>query len=326
MTVPMKNVNSTPVYCEPHDFNQLPYSNMEDPEYAVPDLFGNNKVTFLNLNGNKANNTMLGVKSFMTMQTPNVITFINGNNQKTPHCDEDDDGKARYYASTDVLARSNLPFENSNHVYNLENLGKGAEYFFNTKANGILSDTPPPPPLMNLKNNSLSPPSSISSNSSRGKGHSSNGHSESFDSYENTQLNTVSTKTPSPVITHNLRIPQLKDNEISVINGQFGYSKYGDCELGYILRNNEKKLVILRTLFRNAQFREEFLAEMNVKWCLSSKCTESFATFFGYVSKYEYLAMVIEYGDMDLKKFLRTSSPSTVGYVNEGNKFHLEIT
>lgn len=291
MTVPMKNVASGPVYCEPHTFTRLsPYE--DDPDYAVPDLFSNNKVTFLNLNGNS--------KTFRPL--PN--TFQKNNN------DSDDDGKAKYYASTDVLGRNQ--FEQSNHAYNVD---KDPGHFFFKKSPAMVATPPPPlPPLPLIKTNSLSPPSSISSNSSRSKAaHNTSGQSDSLDSYENTPLHTSATKTPSPVIANSLKIPQLKDSDVSVINGQFGYSKYGDCELGCLNRNNEKRLVILRTLFRNAQFRDEFIDEMNVKWCLSSKCTESFSRFYGYISKYEYLAMVIEYGDMDLKKFLRTSSPTTIG-------------
>ena len=252
-------------------------------------------------------------RTFRPVQNINAFAFLNSNNQPQTKANEDD-GKARYYASTDVLGRSNqISFEtNEPNSYNLDQThAKSGEHFLlgNNKINPIMSHTPPPPLLTHLQS-SVSPPSSLSSNSSRIIKNISPLNSDCYEGYENTQIHSSSTKTPSPV-TQVSQIPMLKDNEISVVDGQFGYSKFGDCELGYLSRKNDKKLVILKTL-SNEVFKTEFLEEMSEKWRLSSKCTDSFACFFGYISKHDYLAMVIEYGDVDLKKFLRTSSSANI--------------
>ncbi|KAJ6222245.1 hypothetical protein RDWZM_000790, partial [Blomia tropicalis] len=315
--VQMKDV-STPLYCEPHDFNRLsPFSSSLDPEYAVPDVIGNGAATMLTMNGTKMipNANTMSPRTFRPIPTVNAFAFLN--NQKK---NMEDDGKARYYASTDVLARSNLlPYEHqieSNNVF--MDGGKQGDHFVlggGNKINPIIGQTPPPP-IIGPMHSSVSPPSSLSSNSSRLMKNHSAANSECFDGFDNTQIHSTSTKTPSPSMVSSVpQLPQLKDTDISVIDGQFGYSKFGECELGYLLRKNEKKLVILKTL-SNEQFREEFIDEMAEKWRLSNKCVDTFATFYGYTSKHDYLAMVIEYGDVDLKKYLQNCLPTNIRFVN----------
>lgn len=142
-------------------------------------------------------------------------------------------------------------------------------------------------------------------------------NSDSYDDFDNTiQMNsTASTKTASPGSQGSSKqITVINENEVSVIDGQFGYSKFGDCELGYLTVRGDKKLIMLKAL-SFSKFRDEFFEEMNEKWRLSSKCLNTFAQFYGYIVKHDYIAMIIEYGDMDLKQFLMTCSPSVVGYV-----------
>lgn len=314
-TVPMKDVVSTPLYCEPQDRHPMPliirsaaelgqYPNILDPEYAVPDVVGFGTM-------NAINGKMMQFREYPLSKQHQQQQELT--KRKYPNLEDD----ARYYASTDVLARSNLlsfeqPSDPSSYAINSQKFCPLGEQFVGSKANSIATHTPPPPPLPQM-HSSVSPPSSLSSNSSRILKQKPSAQNSDFEGYENTQIHSSSTKSPSPESIP--PVPSLLESEIKTIDGEFGYSKFGDCELGYLLRNNEKKLVILKTLSDKCEYRQfynEFVNEMEEKWRLSNRCIDTFAMMYGYVVKHEYLAMVIEYGDIDLKKYLRTASPTQI--------------
>lgn len=293
----MKDVSPSAIYCEPHRFHHTGFpNNSPDPEYAVPDLIGNGPSTFM---ANKTSNSLL----IMSRQPQPLISSF------TKTMINQDDGKARYYASTDVLLRNG-----SDHAPNAIHTGL-ANNIFAVNRNGN-SQLVPVAPLPGCTASQIFPkhesaPSSLSSNTSKVLKLNSSTPSSSLKSYENTPYNN---RNGSP---QNLPVPLLKDKEVSIIDGHFGYNKYGDCELGYLCRKNDKQLVILKTLSSDdLKSQQEFMQEMNEKWHLSNQCQNTFARLYGYISKYDYLAMVIEYGDMDLKKFLRNCSPSLIRLVS----------
>lgn len=285
----MKDVSPSAIYCEPHRFHHPGFpNNSPDPEYAVPDLIGNGPLTFM---ANKANNSLL----LMNGQPQPLISSF------TKTMINQDDGKARYYASTDVLLRNGI-----DHAPNATHNALTG----NHNGNGQLLPVAPLPgcAASQIYPKHESAPSSLSSNTSKVLKFNSSTPSSSLESYENTPYRNGSSQNHS--------VPLLKDKELSIVDGHFGYSKYGDCELGYLCRKNDKQLVMLKTLSScNLESQQEFMQEMNEKWRLSNQCQNTFARLYGYISKYEYLAMVIEYGDSDLKKFLRSCSPSLMRLV-----------
>ena len=130
VTMSMKDVATTPLYCEPRDVNRLsPFpgggpltlTGTGDPEYAVPDVIGGSPPTtstFVPANGNHMNNNN------------------NNNNQNQNQ-------QQRYYASADLLNRNTFspfgnyhyasatanpyhPNSNSNSGNNYEGLGSGS--------------------------------------------------------------------------------------------------------------------------------------------------------------------------------------------------------
>lgn len=352
-TVPMKDVVSTPLYCEPQDgrghllhhpmpplmlrsdlaCQQYPGGILQDPEYAVPDivayntngpLLGNGKIHQQQQLHSYSSGGSSGGGSGSGREYPMNKEQMK---RKYPHLDLEDE--SRYYASTDVIARSNLL------SFEVPPVVDGAPASINgfsgsghspkplTGSGSIASHTPPPPlALQQQQQQNSSPPSSLSSNSSRllkgvngkQKNNSTNNsiqNSSDFDGYENTQIHSSSTKSPSPEAMIP-PVPSIKEADIKTIDGEFGYSKFGDCELGYLQRGTEKRLVILKTLSEKREFYDEFITEMEEKWRLSNRCIDTFAMMHGYVVKHEYLAMVIEYGDVDLKKFLRSALPMQI--------------
>jgi discoidin domain receptor family protein 2 len=217
-TMPMKDVATTPLYCEPQDVNRMSPFTGTDPEYAVPDVIGGSP--------------------------PSTTTFMHPNNP-------------RYYASADVLIRSNIN-DYDNYHYASTGAKCGAYH---------------------VPNN-----------------------------YSDLETNVISV--PNPPQTEpplaSLKVPRLSDKDLTVINGQFGYSRFGDCALGHLNNNNNENLVILKTL-NNEEFKEEFFAEMSDKWRLSTSC-DHFAKLFGFLYNPEFIAMAIEYADCDLKQYLRNSN------------------
>nr|XP_027199906.1 discoidin domain-containing receptor 2-like isoform X2 [Dermatophagoides pteronyssinus] len=290
-TVPMKDVPSSAIYCEPHRFHHpgFPNNNSPDPEYAVPDLIGNGPSTFMT--GKLTNNSLL----LMNRQPQPLISSF------TRTMINQDDGKARYYASTDVLSRNGIDHAPKiTHNTLAGNLNVNSQLLPVAPMSGCVASQIYP------KNGSA--PSSLSSNTSKVLKLNSSTPSTSLESYENTPYNNNRNGSPT-----NHSVPLIKDKEVSIIDGHFGYSKYGDCELGYFCRKNDKQLVMLKTLSsRSFDLQQEFTQEMNAKFRLSDQCQNTFARLYGYISKYDYLAMVIEYGDSDLKKFLRNCSPSLI--------------
>lgn len=356
-TVPMKDVVvSTPLYCEPQDGRgglllhhhplppslmmrsdlscggqpQYPFTDsiLQDPEYAVPDivaynttsgqLIGNGKIHQYSGGSAGSNSGSGGRGGDMYPTTKEQMK------RKYPHLDLEDE--SRYYASTDVIARSNLlSFEQGPPVVDSNSINGHSP---KPLTNSLIASHTPPPPLPPQLQNSASPPSSLSSNSSRllknvtpskknnNSANNSTQNSSDFDGYENTQVHSqASTKSPSPENEILPPVPSIKEADIKTIDGDFGYSKFGDCELGCLQRGAEKRLVILKTLSEKREFRQfydEFINEMEEKWRLSNRCIDTFAMMHGYVVKHEYLAMVIEYGDVDLKKFLKSAPPMQI--------------
>ncbi|KPM09874.1 Discoidin domain receptor-like protein [Sarcoptes scabiei] len=387
-TVPLKDVSPTTHYCEPNDlqngiFMGLPFRRSflpnqnglsspfvsshsgldNDPEYAVPDLIGNNIL--------QSSNKKSSPKYFISSEKPTINQLIpsyqkssiifnknrsnNGwsitknpnhninelndgnknsdtsqentfNNDVANTEDHDDDGKARYYASSDVFLRQNQSDPRSlpptNDFVNISNR-IGALNYLDKRKNNLMSIAPlitESNTLMNFSTpqSSFSSPLLASSTATKPFKPSTNG---SYDSSLTPNSSTSTNQNVSSMISLKdsltSKIPLLNENDVSIINGHFGYSALGDCELGYLhQRNKERKIVVLETVIGNDKnLRDEFMLKMNEKWRLSNQCSEKFAQIFGYISKYDYLAMLVEYGDDDLKNFLRSTSQLVIRFV-----------
>lgn len=261
--------------------NRVPmelHYNREDPDYAVPDAIETNS------GGYNANTRCL-------------LQWPHGNRAQSPHGnfyqtsgDDNDDGEAKYYASTDVLSGPPRLPEQPKILSHKPN-----NYQLNNQAELVSS------PLLS---SFYKPNTEVTNKVNAGPLAKAYFHQQQQHSAEKIISSIVN------VALHH-SIPLLKETDINIIDGQFGYSKFGDCELGFLDQQGVKSLIILKTLAK-VEFEEEFTKEMVERWRLSSQCRNSFASFHGCITKHDYLAVAFEFGDMDLKKFLQTCPMTSI--------------